>query len=149
MTVILRLQRSGAYVCGLLILACSDASGPTSVVTVRTEVTPATVAIGDTVVFRAILTNPSARRLDLGSVCGPPVLFEVRASTGDVTYPIPLDLTFTCERTDVHDLEPGESDTVSTRWRVSATAGQYSVRSGFRNGQRLQRLTNPIALTVR
>jgi len=144
-----RWPRSGVFAFGLLLGACTDASGPSSVINLRTEVTPATVTTGDTVVFRAILTNPGARNLETGSACGPPVLFEVRGSTGELIYPIPLDATFTCERRDVHELEPGESDTVVTRWRVTASAGGYSVRSGFRGDKGLERLTSPIALTIK
>ena len=139
------------FVFGLLLGACTDASGPSSVVNLRIEISPATVTMGDTVVFRAILTNPTARTLDMGSGsgCGPPVLFEVRGSTGELVNPIPPDAVFTCERRDYHDLEPSEIDTVITRWHVTAAAGAYSVRSGFRGETGLERLTSPIALTIR
>jgi len=118
-----RWPRSSVVVFGLLLGACSDASGPSSVANLRTEISSATVTMGDTVVLRAILTNPTARKLDMGSACGPPVLFEVRRSTGELISPIPLDAVFTCERRDYHDLEPSESDTVITRWPVTAAAG--------------------------
>jgi len=146
-----RWPRSSIFVFGLLIGACTDASGPSSVVNLRTEISSATVTMGDTVVFRAILTNPTARTLDMGSGsgCGPPVLFEVRGSTGELINQIPLDSVFTCERRDFHDLEPSEIDTVITRWPVTASAGSYSVRSGFRGKRGLERLTRPIALTIR
>jgi hypothetical protein len=142
-------QRIGLFACGLLTTACAESSGPLSVVTLRTEIAPASVSQGDTVVMRAILTNPSTRQLDLASPCGPPVLFEVRSSSGDLIYPIPLNTAFTCERNDGHDLAPGEVDTVYARWRVTAAAGQYTVRSGFRSEANLRRLTSPIALTIR
>ena len=77
------------------------------------------------------------------------MLFEVRGSTGELVNPIPPDAVFTCERRDYHDLEPSEIDTVITRWPATAAAGAYSVRSGFRGERGLERLTSPIALTIR
>ena len=142
-------QRSGMIILGLLTTACIDASGPSSAVRLRTEFMPVIVAPGDTLVIRAVLTNPTARRLDVGVSCGPPALFEVRARTGEPIYPIPLNATFTCERSDLHDLEPGETDTVQVRWHVSAARGQYEVRSGFRGVRGLERLTSPATLTIR
>lgn len=142
-------KRHSVLASGLVVSACTDTSGPSAVVQLRTEIAPAVVAPGDTLMIRAILTNPTMRRLDVGAACGPPVLFEVRAGTGDAIYPIPLSATFTCERSDVHELEPGETDTVSTRWSVTAAVGQYAVRSGFRSESGLQRLTSPATLTIR
>lgn len=145
-----RLMRySRVCIAGLLVGACTEASGPLDVVRLRTEISPAVVATGDTLAIRAILTNPTNRRLNLSVGCGPPVLFEVRTSGGDLISPIAPNLTFTCERIDAHDLEPGEVDTLSIRWRVSATAGQYEVRSGFQSVSGLQRLTSPVTLTIR
>lgn len=142
-------KRRGLLVVGLTLAACTEASAPFFKADLRTEVAPATVTAGDTVVLRAIMTNPTAQRLDVGGACGPPVFFEVNPSAGDPLYPIPLDLPFTCERNDLHDLEPGEVDTLTVRWRVPAAAGQYSVRSGFRTANGLERLSSPVALTVR
>lgn len=141
--------RAGLLMVGFLASGCTESSGPSFAVGLRTEVTPRALARGDTLLLRAILTNPTARRLDVGASCGPPVLFEVRARTGEVIHPIPLSLTFTCDRIDVHELEPGETDTVLTRWRVSAAAGRYEVRSGFRGGSGLERVTSPATLTIR
>ncbi len=142
-------KRRGVLVIGLAIAACTESSAPFFAADLRTEVAPAVVTAGDTVVLRAIMTNPTARRLDVGGACGPPVFFEVNPSAGEPLYPIPLDLPFTCERNDLHDLEPGEVDTLTTRWRVPTAAGQYSVRSGFRTASGLERLTVPVSLTIR
>lgn len=142
-------HRRGALLVGVLLTACTEASGPSFVVALRTELASTTVMRGDTLLIRAILVNPSSRRLDVGSSCGPPVLFELRPSAGDPIYPVPLDATFTCERVDVHELEPGETDTVSTLWRADAPAGRYTVRSGFRSAKGLERLTTPATLTIR
>ena len=142
--------RSSVLVVGLLTTGCTEASGPSFAVGLRTEVTPGAVASGDTVVLRAILTNPTTRRVDVKVSCGPPVLFEVRGRTGVPIYPISLDATFTCDRIDMHDLEPGETDTVQTRWHVNASAGRYEVRSGFRGVSGLERMATPAAvLTIR
>lgn len=142
-------KRRGLLVVGLTIAACTESSAPFFSADLRTEVSPAIVTAGDTVVLRAIMSNPTSERLDVGGACGPPVFFEVNPSAGDPLYPVPLDLAFTCERNDFHDLEPGEVDTLTTRWRVPAAAGQYSVRSGFRTASGLERLTSSVALTVR
>ncbi len=142
-------KRRGTLLIALGTAACTESSAPFFAADLRTEVAPAVVTAGDTVVLRAIMTNPTARRLDVGGACGPPVFFEVKPSAGDLLYPIPLDLTFTCERNDFHELEPGEVDTLLTRWRVPATVGQYSVRSGFRTANGLERLSAPVALNLR
>jgi hypothetical protein len=137
-----------ALVVGLTVSACSETNAPYAGVGLRTEVAPATVLSGDTVVIRAVLTNPTARHVKF-SDCGPPVLAQVIGIRGDTVLSAPPNLTYTCERRDVHQLEPGEVDTLVARWRVSVPSGQYRVQSGFRRGEVLERLTSPVTLTVR
>lgn len=134
--------------CAVPLLAlpgCRDATAAEERVTLRTEVVPATAAVGDTVLLRAILHNPTSRRAEF-ALCGPPVLFEVRTPAAAIVYPIPLDAAFACPGLDVHLLEPGERDTVSVRWRVTGDAGLYAVRSGFREGAGLARRSAPASL---
>jgi hypothetical protein len=138
--------------CVLLVVltvdGCSDANAPYAGVELQTEVVPATVSSGDTVLIRAVLTNPTARRVNF-SDCGPPVLAQVTGTRGDMVLLVPPNLAFTCERRDVHELERGEVDTVVALWRVAEPSGQYRVQSGFRRGEVLERLTSPVTVTVR
>ena len=144
-----RLTRMATSLFALCLSACTESTDPWSSVGLRTEVAEATASAGDIVLIRAILTNPTTRQISINSQCGPPVLFELRTGSGSSIYPVPLDASFTCELTDVHILEPGETDTVAVRWRVAAATGVYEVRSGFVRTGGLQRLSAPVALVIR
>jgi hypothetical protein len=124
-------------------------TSPSPIVELRTQVAQATASAGDTVVVRAILTNPSTRQTYTSAGCGPPVRIETRAGSGSAIYPIPIEATFTCQLTDISTLEPGETDTLVVRWRVAAEVGEYGVRSGFLGSNGLLRLTAPVALSIR
>lgn len=133
----------------MLLAACSAPAGPFPDVQLHTEVTPSSLASGDTATIRAVLHNPTTSAIEVGVLCGPPVLFEIRGPSSDAPiYPIPLDATFLCPGVDYHVLAPGETDTVSTRWKA-AVPGTFTIRSGFRTEAGLQRLTSPVTLTVR
>src|SRR5687768_15934445 len=121
-----------------MIAGCGSSVDPFPGIELRTEVSPAVVAVGDTVTIRAILRNLTSEDIETGRACGPPVLFELRHESGDVVHPIALDGAFTCPGLDYHQLEPFETDTVVTRWRVNLRLGQWSVRSGYRSGVRLE-----------
>jgi hypothetical protein len=132
-----------------LVLACENALVPSEVIELSTEVTPSVLAAGDTVILRAIMRNPTSEAIETGLSCGPPVLFELRGDGGEVVHPLSLDGVWTCPLLDYHLLEPHETDTVVARWRVELNPAQWAVRSGFRNGARLERLSRPVNLTVR
>jgi hypothetical protein len=135
-------------------VACAAGTDPDAAprvgagVELRAEALPAAVRSGDTVRLLAVLTNPTAARVDLNRGCGPPVLFEVTTPGGAREYPVPLDGAFTCPLLDEHALEPGETDTVAVAWRAPARAGRYAVRAGFRDGGRLVELTAPTPVQV-
>ena len=131
-----------------VVAACEASLGPGDL-ELRTEVAPTLVAAGDTVTLRAIMHNTGSESIQPGAGCGPPALFELRHGVTEVVHPIPLDGAFTCPFLDFHQLDPGETDTVRFRWRVEVHSGTWSVRSGFRSGVRLVRLTPPVSLTVR
>lgn len=141
--------RRGMHVFAVVLLgACAAPAGPFPGVQLETEVTPNAAAGGDTVTIRAILHNPTERKVEVGGACGPPVLFEIRRSpSGAPIYPIPLEAAFLCPGEDYHVLDPGETDTVAISWRTPGP-GKFAVRSGFRSGSGLQRLTGPAILTV-
>jgi hypothetical protein len=130
-----------------LVAACNS-TDPFQGIELRTEVSPAVVAVGDTVTFRAIMRNRTSDDVDPGSACGPPLLFELRDASNAVIHPIPLDIGFTCELADYHRLEPHETDSVVRRWRVDLSLGEWSVRSGFRSGAGLTRLSPAVTLMV-
>ena len=137
-----------AAVAALTLVACSRSLAPYDVIELRTEVAPAAFAVGDTVMIRAIMRNPTSTVIEPGRACGPPVLFEFRNGSGAVVHPIALDGIFTCPGLDYHVLEPFETDTVVVRWRVELTPGPWSVRSGFRAGSKLDRLSPPVGVVV-
>lgn len=131
------------------IASCSEPTGPFPAVQLRTEVAPHIISLGESAAMLAILHNPTSQRVEVNTACGPPVLFEVHTPTAEgPVYPIPLDAAWLCDGADYHVLEPGETDTVSTSWRPVA-AGSFAVRSGFRAGGHLERLTRPATLSVR
>lgn len=142
--------RSGlAGVAMIFLAACSAPAGPFPDVQLRTEVTPGSLASGDTAIIRAVLHNPTASTIEVGVHCGPPVLWEIRGPASDAPiYPIPLGAAFLCPGLDHHVLTPGETDTVSTQWQA-AEPGTFTIRSGFRTATGLQRLTSPVTLTVK
>ena len=130
------------------LLSCTSVVDPHRAIELRTEIAPALVSVGDTVTIRAILRNPTSRSIEAGRACGPPVLFELRNRGGEIVHPIPLDGASICPYLDYHLIEPGETDTVLTRWRVELTSGEWSVRGGFRNGHTLAPLSPAVSLTV-
>ena len=123
-------------------------AGPGSAVELRAEALPTAARAGDTVRLLAVLTNPTAQRVDLNLGCGPPVLFEVTTPAGAPVYPVPLDAGFECPLLDEHEIEPWETDTVAVAWRAPAAGGRYAVRAGFRAGGRLVGLTAPVRVQV-
>jgi hypothetical protein len=136
---------------GILALgvSCSDSLTPFPEVSLRTEAAPSILSNGDELTMRSILQNHTGETVEVGAACGPPTLFELRPSSGDVVHPIPLDGAFTCPHLDYHTLQPFETDTVTIRWRVTGLdAGQWQLRSGFRRGLGLERLTEPVVITV-
>lgn len=143
-----------ALALGVIALAaasCSDSLSPFPDVVLRTEAAPSFVSAGDTLTMWSILQNTSAETIAVGSACGPPTLFELRHNVAGRMFPIdPANAVFTCEGSDWHTLEPLETDTVRIRWRVTGelVAGVWEVRSGFRHGIRLVRLTEPVIITV-
>ena len=141
-------SRPFVVVAALAIGACARSLAPYDAVELRTEVAPTTFAVGDTVVIRAIMRNPTSTVVEPGRACGPPALFEFRNGSGAVVHPIALDGAFTCPGLDYHVLEPFETDTVLVRWRVELTPGPWSVRSGFRAGVKLDRLSPPVDVVV-
>ena len=110
---------------------------------------PPSVAAGDVVRLVAVAHNPTDATVDIGYQCGPPLAFEVTAPSGARLHPIPLDIPYTCERLDVHDVEPGETDSVAVDWTVPAATGRYQVRAGVRVHSALEWLTAARALVVR
>jgi hypothetical protein len=94
------------------------------------------------------MRNTSGAVINVGTACGPPVLFELRNPQGDVIYPIPLDGASTCEGSDYHVLDAFETDTVIVRWRANLGSGSWTVRSGFRNGVNLERLSPAVTIIV-
>lgn len=137
---------AGAFIA--VVMSCRGSLDPLKDIELRTEVAPAVVSVGDTVTIRAILRNTTSKVIEPGLACGPPVLFELRGTGGDVVHPIRLDGAFACPFLDYHRLEPFETDTVVTRWRVGLSRGDWSVRSGFRSGAKLERLSPAVSLTV-
>ena len=109
---------------------------------------PPSVRAGDAVLLVATAHNPTDTTVVLGRQCGPPLAFEVTAPSGQRLYPIRLDVPYTCERLDVPDVEPGETDTVTVAWPVPA-AGRYRVRAGVRVRAELESLTAARELEVR
>jgi hypothetical protein len=144
----LKCPTSRAIGLAIALVACSGSLDPRGSVVLRSEVSPGIVSVGDTVTLRAIMHNVSDRVVDVNTACGPPVLFELRRGTGEVVHPISPVGVFTCEGRDYHVLEPFEVDTVLIRWRVNLTSGAWDVRSGFRNGPELARLSAATPLTV-
>ena len=130
-----------------LVAACNS-TDPFQGIELRTEVSPAVVAAGDTVTFRAIMRNRTSDEVQTNTGCGPPVLFELRHGGDAVVHPVPLDVGFTCEGHDYHRLEPHETDSVVRKWRVELSLGPWSVRSGFRSGTSLTRLSPAVTLMV-
>jgi hypothetical protein len=118
-------------------------------VRLSTEVAPAIVAVGDSLTLRVIMENTTSSGIEPGPPgCGPPVAFELRSSSGDVVYPIPLTGVYTCARYDYHDLDPFEIDTLVMRRRLDLQPGAWSVRGGFRDGRTIRQLTAPVHFTV-
>ncbi len=91
-------------------LGCAGSLEPYETIELLTEVAPAIVSVGDTVVIRAIMRNPTNAVIEAGPACGPPVLFQFRDDRGQVVYPIPLNGAFMCPGLDYHVLEPYETD---------------------------------------
>lgn len=133
---------------GLGSAACAGGTAPAPGVRLRAEALSPSPRIGETVRLLGILTNETAERVDLNAACGPPVLFEVTTPAGARVYPVPLDGAFECPLLDVHELEPGETDTVAVAWRAPAAVGRYAIRAGFRAGSRLEGLTAPRVVDV-
>ena len=109
---------------------------------------PTLVHAGDTLELIVTLHNPTATTVDMGmGGCGPSLLFEVTPPSGPRLHPIPLDLppnaAWTCDRRDIHDIEPGETDSLTIRWPAPAAAGRYQVWAGVRMpaSPGLQRIT--------
>jgi hypothetical protein len=110
---------------------------------------PPSLGAGEAVRLVATVHNPTDATVDLGQECGVPLAFEVTAPSGARIYPIPLGGPFTCERLDLHDIEPGETDAVTFEWSVPRATGRYRVRAGVRMLGRLERRTAAREFEVR
>ncbi len=99
-----------------------------------------TVAAGDTVHFRATVTNTGRVPHEIGRGCAPGVDVTittpdgaVRSATDDLLNAGEVRGMFICLPTDAGRLEPGETDTVPLAWRAPAVPGRYSaVAQAFR-----------------
>jgi hypothetical protein len=91
-----------------------------------------TVAAGDTVQFRAVVTNTGRQPREIGRGCAPGVdvaittpVGAVRSATDDLLNGGEVRGMFVCLTSDASRVDPGETDTVPLAWRAPAMPGRY------------------------
>jgi hypothetical protein len=114
----------------LLALGCDEVTTPFSAVVTRAEVEPASAAVGNGVLLRAIATNYGEERETFLAGCGEGLDFEVELPSGERRFLLRGLLT-SCEMNDSNIIEPAETDTVTYTWTVPAS-GTYRIWAGSR-----------------
>jgi hypothetical protein len=125
------MTRTGTALAATLVaLGCTEVTTPFSAVVTRVEVEPATAAVGNAVLLRAIATNYGEERETFMAGCGEGLDFEVELPSGNRRFLL-RELLTTCELNDSNIIEPAETDTVTHTWTVPAS-GTYRIWAGTR-----------------
>jgi hypothetical protein len=111
-------------------------------VVTRAEVEPASVAVGNGVLLRAIATNHGEERETFMAGCGEGLDFEVELPSGERRFLLRGLLT-SCEMNDSNIIEPAETDTVTYTWTVPAS-GTYRIWAGTRIAEGIASRSAPV-----
>src|SRR5688572_29341677 len=114
-----------ALAAALLVLGCDGVTTPFSAVVTRVEAEPASAAVGNSVLLRAIATNYGEERETFMAGCGEGLDFEVELPSGERRFLL-RELLPSCELNDSNIIEPAETDTVTHAWRVPES-GTYRI----------------------
>ena len=147
---------------GYVLAACSkDPVAPSSSVKLTSEVVPGiTLALtaepgvirrGDTIHFRAVATNSTMSRVQIGMQCGP-ALDVVLTARGGQTRSALMDFVgaynaFTCELGPDHFLEANTSRVILLKW-PAPLKGSYRAAAGLRRADGIGNLSAPIPIVV-
>jgi len=145
----------------LLLAACSEDpvgefSGFTGEtvpgVSVALTAEPTSVNRGDTIYFRALATNHTSERIQIGGACGPPMDVALTGDGGQTRSAL-VDIAgpngaFTCELAPHHHVEPNSTREQILKWPAVAR-GEYRAVAGLRRSEGLGNPSSPLRIVVR
>jgi hypothetical protein len=116
--------------------ACSGATDIESQLELGLSLDRTSAAVGDTVVFTATAYNPTRERIQVGLECGPPLDVVLTTPSGTVVSLLTSvhGGAFTCELTEAHFADPGETERVVVAWPVVGETGVYTAVARRRCG---------------
>ena len=136
------MKRIAAALIVLFVMGCDGVTTPFSAVVTRVEAEPASAAVGNSVLLRAIATNYGEERETFMAGCGEGLDFEVELPSGERRFLLRGLLT-TCEMNDSNIIEPAETDTVTYTWTVPAS-GTYRIWAGTRVAEGIASRSAPV-----
>ena|SRR5687768_564166 len=136
------MKRIAAALIVLFVMGCDGVTTPFSAVVTRVEAEPASAAVGNSVLLRAIATNYGEERETFMAGCGEGLDFEVELPSGERRFLL-RELLPSCELNDSNIIEPAETDTVTHTWRVPES-GTYRIWAGTRIAEGIASRSAPV-----